>query len=164
MPLPPGLPLIATGCYTNLKSTYPGAISISVSAPRWFGSIPSIRKLAPSGFKNDPIPSYVPKYKALLADQDPRAVINDATELVYQRAKDMGYDDDSAATFTPVLLCWERPGQFCHRRMVADWIAKALEIDVPEVKLYSVNQLLVVPQRSNLAKPPASPITQTSLF
>lgn len=31
-----------------------------------------------------------------------------------------------------VLLCWEEPGQFCHRRLVAQWIEKALNIEVPE--------------------------------
>jgi len=31
-----------------------------------------------------------------------------------------------------VLLCWEDPGEFCHRRIVAAWIKEKLEIEVPE--------------------------------
>lgn len=31
-----------------------------------------------------------------------------------------------------VLLCWESPGEFCHRRIVADWIMEELGIEVPE--------------------------------
>lgn len=31
-----------------------------------------------------------------------------------------------------VLLCWEAPGKFCHRRVVAEWLEKALMIKVPE--------------------------------
>ncbi len=31
-----------------------------------------------------------------------------------------------------VLLCWEEPGEFCHRRLVAQWIEKELGIEVPE--------------------------------
>lgn len=31
-----------------------------------------------------------------------------------------------------VLLCWEEPGEFCHRRIVAAWIEENLGIDVPE--------------------------------
>jgi hypothetical protein len=31
-----------------------------------------------------------------------------------------------------VLLCWEAPGKFCHRRLVAAWLEDALGIDVPE--------------------------------
>jgi uncharacterized protein (DUF488 family) len=33
-----------------------------------------------------------------------------------------------------VLLCWEPPGEFCHRRIVADWIKEELGIAVPEWK------------------------------
>ena len=32
-----------------------------------------------------------------------------------------------------VLLCWEHPGQFCHRRLVAEWLEKNLLIEVPEL-------------------------------
>ena len=31
-----------------------------------------------------------------------------------------------------VLLCWERAGAFCHRRLVAEWFEKELGISVPE--------------------------------
>lgn len=31
-----------------------------------------------------------------------------------------------------VLLCWEAPGEFCHRRLVAAWLEEALGIEVPE--------------------------------
>ena len=31
-----------------------------------------------------------------------------------------------------VLLCGETPGEFCHRRIVADWIKEELGYDVPE--------------------------------
>lgn len=31
-----------------------------------------------------------------------------------------------------ILLCFEPPGEFCHRRIVAQWLEKALGIAVPE--------------------------------
>jgi uncharacterized protein (DUF488 family) len=31
-----------------------------------------------------------------------------------------------------VLLCWEPVGQFCHRRIVSQWIFDNLGIEVPE--------------------------------
>ncbi len=32
-----------------------------------------------------------------------------------------------------ILLCWEKPGEeFCHRRMVAEWLEESLGIQVPE--------------------------------
>lgn len=32
-----------------------------------------------------------------------------------------------------VLLCWEKPGFWCHRRRVAEWLEAELEITVPEL-------------------------------
>jgi uncharacterized protein (DUF488 family) len=31
------------------------------------------------------------------------------------------------------LLCYEKSGDFCHRRVVADWIERSLGINVPEI-------------------------------
>jgi len=31
-----------------------------------------------------------------------------------------------------ILLCWEKPGEFCHRRLVAEWLQLHLGITVPE--------------------------------
>lgn len=32
-----------------------------------------------------------------------------------------------------VMLCWEAPGEFCHRRVVAEWLEEELGITVPEL-------------------------------
>jgi hypothetical protein len=32
-----------------------------------------------------------------------------------------------------VLLCWEPPGVFCHRRLVAEWLEKHLGVEVTEL-------------------------------
>ena len=42
-----------------------------------------------------------------------------------------------------VLLCYEKPGDFCHRRLVAKWLEVKLGIMVPEIqgKRYTVDQL-----------------------
>ena len=31
-----------------------------------------------------------------------------------------------------VMLCWESPGKFCHRRLVAEWLENALSIQINE--------------------------------
>jgi hypothetical protein len=31
-----------------------------------------------------------------------------------------------------VLLCWEKPGEGCHRRLVAEWFEASLGVVVPE--------------------------------
>ena len=32
-----------------------------------------------------------------------------------------------------ILLCWEKPGEFCHRRIVAAWFEWHLKVNVPEL-------------------------------
>jgi hypothetical protein len=32
-----------------------------------------------------------------------------------------------------ILLCWESPGEFCHRRVVAAWLKKEMGLEVPEL-------------------------------
>jgi hypothetical protein len=31
-----------------------------------------------------------------------------------------------------ILLCWEKPGQFCHRTLVGEWLSRELRIEVKE--------------------------------
>jgi hypothetical protein len=48
-----------------------------------------------------------------------------------------------------VLLCWEDPGEFCHRRIVAKWIEESLGIEVPEWN-YKDEKLLQLQQNKNI--------------
>lgn len=45
----------------------------------------------------------------------------------------------------PILLCWESPGEFCHRRLVAEWLERALGIVVPELDARCLQLPLEVP-------------------
>ena len=31
-----------------------------------------------------------------------------------------------------ILLCWEPPGKFCHRRLVAEWLEEHLGVEILE--------------------------------
>jgi len=97
------------------------AVAISRTQPRgWTGRAyeplaPTWRlvQAAKSGAIDDD--EYTRRYRAeVLSKLDPARV----------RA-DLG--DDA------VLLCWERPGAFCHRRLVAEWFEETLGVSVPEV-------------------------------
>ena len=35
---------------------------------------------------------------------------------------------------TTVALCWEKPGEFCHRRLLADFLEREAGVEVPELK------------------------------
>ena len=39
------------------------------------------------------------------------------------------YDDLS----DKIILCWEKSGTFCHRRVVAEWLQQTLGVYIPEL-------------------------------
>jgi hypothetical protein len=57
--------------------------------------------------------TYRVEYQKILDNLDPRKVF-----------EDLGGD--------AILLCWEAHGQFCHRRLVAEWLEAHLGVTVPE--------------------------------
>lgn len=48
----------------------------------------------------------------ILSELDPSQVINDLIRLAGEERKDIA------------LVCYEKPGDFCHRHLVADWLGK----------------------------------------
>jgi uncharacterized protein (DUF488 family) len=59
--------------------------------------------------------TYRVEYQKILDNLDPRQVY-----------KDLGED--------AILLCWEAPGKFCHRRLVAAWLEEHLGVTVAELQ------------------------------
>ncbi|MBN2570306.1 MAG: DUF488 family protein [Deltaproteobacteria bacterium] len=111
-----------TSYFGNKKAIEnPDAVSIARWPPRWWGSrrryialAPSI-KLLNSSKAGLPWPEYVKEYQQnVLAKLDPAKVF-----------LELGANS--------VLLCWERPGEDCHRRLVAEWLETLLKIKVPEL-------------------------------
>lgn len=98
----------------------PAAISIARWPPRWWGSRRRYIALAPSAdlLKRSKAglswPVYVAEYKKdVLGKLDPQKVYADLSDSI--------------------LMCWELPGENCHRRLVAEWLETALNIKVPEL-------------------------------
>ncbi|HRW82649.1 MAG TPA: DUF488 family protein [Methanothrix sp.] len=103
------------------SGSHPRAVAISRTQPRgWTGR--AYEPLAPSwsllsAAKSGAVDEdeYIRRYRAeVLSKLDPATVY-----------ADLGED--------AVLLCWERPGAFCHRRLVAEWFEGELGVSVPEV-------------------------------
>ena len=46
--------------------------------------------------------------------------------------------------YDKTLLCWEKSGDFCHRRIVAEWIEKHTDNIIPELgyNTYTFNDIL----------------------
>ena len=94
----------------------PQAVAISLGVPRgWRGARCTV--LAPPRplIKIMDPETFMPLYKAQVLDKlDPHKII-----------KDLGGDNF-------ILLCWEDPGVFCHRRVVAAWMRKETGVLVEE--------------------------------
>lgn len=103
---------------SNFKTAghLPQAVAISRGTPRgWPGKV--YKPLAPSWnlVKIADPPEFIRLYRAQVLDKlDPRQVL-----------LDLGGDDF-------IMLCWEAPGEFCHRLVVAAWLQKELGVTVEE--------------------------------
>jgi len=94
----------------------PQAVAISRGVPRgWQGRV--YKPLAPSWklVKIADQTQFIRIYKAEVLDKlDARQVL-----------QDLGGDNF-------LMLCWEPPGEFCHRRVAAVWLQEELGVKVPE--------------------------------
>lgn len=107
--------MMQTGYYAR-HGKHPNAVAISVGVPRWFRGR-RYPALAPDRewLRVDP-EKYMRLYAERLRGLDARRVV-----------ADLGED--------AILLCWEAPGKFCHRRLVAEWIERETGIVVAEAPI-----------------------------
>ena len=93
----------------------------------------SIAGKCPDGFKGRQYKKLAPKYwffKKYKEDNDEDFYTERYKEEVLAKLDpkvvyaELGSD--------AVLLCWEAPGKFCHRHLVAQWLSDALEISISE--------------------------------
>lgn len=107
------------------ESGFNNLVCVAGYAPKFFYDTPNARfypDLAPRKewfweWKNGHLSNdwYMEKYnETVLSKLNPEKVV-----------EDLG---DNA-----VMLCYEKPGDFCHRHLVADWIAKNTGMTVEEV-------------------------------
>lgn len=88
-------------------------IAISRGVPSWYKGRRELRLAPTRAMLKMSAEDYNAQFFARLAKLDPRELF----------AK---LGDDA------VLLCWEKPGDRCHRRAVAEWFEQALGITVKE--------------------------------
>jgi len=110
-----------TSYFANKKAAVDqNSVSIARWTPRWWKSQRRYIALAPTVallrlYKAGlPWDEFVKEYQRDVLDK-----LNPA-----KVAADLGPD--------AILLCWEKPGDNCHRRLVAEWMEKQLEIKMPE--------------------------------
>jgi adenylate cyclase len=109
-----------TSYFNSTEWDKENAVSIAGKSPSWYMGT-EYKKLAPKfwffeKYKTDRDELFYTEqyYKEVLDELDPEEVYNDLGQ-------------------NSVLLCWEKPGEFCHRHLVADWLTKSLGVEVKEV-------------------------------
>lgn len=106
---------------TSCFFTYKGSAGVSIAAR------------APEGYNGRTCAQLYPKYwffKKYKEDGD-----EEAYEIAY-RAEVLSKLNPQEVYDTlkdSVLLCWEKAGNFCHRRIVAKWLEEELGVIVEEI-------------------------------
>jgi len=118
--------MITTSYFAREKNVS-NPVRISQGKPKWDTKAKEYGKLAPpwdlvnryhNGLVNPA--EYTEEYhRRVLSNLDPKAVLEEIIRL-------FGAD--------ATLLCFEKAGDFCHRRLVADWIEKGTGVVIPERK------------------------------
>lgn len=115
---------IYTSYFGNLRKLHQAGIfpvSIARWNPKWFGGT-SYKVVAPlPDMLRDNITreQYIRQYRN-------RVLWNLRPERILQDLQMMTGGRDCA------LLCYEKPGDFCHRRLLADWMLEQTGLEIPE--------------------------------
>ena len=110
---------------------YPIEFCLPELAPLWWMTIPKITEA-----------EYRVQYAKILKSTTPEAVLTKVADWCNRTAQ-------KEVTF----LCWEKPGDFCHRHLVADWLRNA-GYEISEIKA----------AKKQPAKPDTPNDTQLKLF
>lgn len=118
-----------TGYFANLKK-YQGLIPIAICQflPKYIGNILSYKKVAPPAHlvlecKNNGInrKQYIQTYsEEVLNHLDANKVLDDLRSLSGNHLSEI------------ILLCYEKPGDLCHRHLFADWLRSKKGIEISE--------------------------------
>ena len=102
---------IYTGYYGNMRA-YRGmtCVAISLGVPKWLNfPIPNCRVLNPKPYMlHMEQGQYTAAYNRILDSLSPQYIVE------FLEGVSEGRD--------VVLLCYEKPGDFCHRQLVAEWL------------------------------------------
>ncbi len=108
-----------TSYFANVKKLSPELVPVSIArgSPRWFTGKQELRLAPTRAMLKMRKPDYDAAFADILAKLDPAEIYQSLGE-------------------NAVLLCWEKPGDACHRRLVAEWLEATLGIEIPEYGLF----------------------------
>ena len=134
--------MIYTSYFAQLKNLPDNIIPISIcgKAPDWYHGL-QYKKLAPKydffmKWKENHDNNYYIKCfnKQVLSKLGRLKILNDLQLLIPNNIKEkMNSPVWNNENFHIALICYEKPSEFCHRHLVADWL-KEYGIEVEELK------------------------------
>lgn len=107
------------------NSNNPKAIGISLAVPEWYEGV-TMRKLAPMKAM---INTFKRKKDAYMERQYSQRYISLLRSRSINAHNLLEEIPDGS-----ILLCYESPGEFCHRRVLADWIEHHTGVHIQEWK------------------------------
>lgn len=105
----------------KLKEAGVNMICVAIGKPRFIAGIPQMLNVCPTRYMvSGPCSreEYLKLYDRILASQDANQVVKQIEML--SGGKDVA------------LCCYEKPGDFCHRHILAKWITENTSIEITE--------------------------------
>lgn len=133
--------MICTSYFANIKNLPENFIPISICAkpPVNYKGL-EYKLLAPSydilmTYKQDGnIENYIKKYKNILSKYNQETILKNITQLLPRNLKEKLKEDNSSVISSKnvniVLICFEKPNDFCHRHLIADWFNEYFKEDL----------------------------------
>lgn len=105
------------------NGTHPNAIAISRKPPDWY--------------TGTALPELAPTWEMIMAHKEGNITEMDFISMYVDLLHRQRFDPNKFIEPLPdptFLLCYEKPGDFCHRRVLAEWIELKTGIAIPEWK------------------------------
>ena len=124
--------MIYTSYFAKLKSLPDNIIPISIcgKAPDWYIGL-QYKKLAPKydffmkWKENHDNDYYVKCFNEQVLDKlNAEQVVKELDNLLLNQTITIDYNGDLKEVPRIALICYEKPSDFCHRHLVADWLNK----------------------------------------
>ena len=121
--------MIYTSYFAKLKSLPNNIIPISIcgKAPDWYKGL-QYKKLAPKydffmkWKENHDNDYYIKCFNEQVLDKlNAEQVIKELDNMLLNQTITIDYKDDLKDVPRIALICYEKPSDFCHRHLVADW-------------------------------------------
>ena len=124
--------MIYTSYFAKLKSLPDNIVPVSIcgKAPDWYKGL-QYKKLAPKydffmKWKENHDNDYYIKCfnEQVLNKLNAEQVVKELDNLLLNKTLALDYDGDLKEVPRIALICYEKPSDFCHRHLVADWLNK----------------------------------------